>query len=107
MEWAAFLILALHEVGKSLSHSLRHEEWARQPLIAGLPISDVYHACSGVQWLAVLYAGLCAWGLSWEWWAACAAVWGTIWPLSKIPKGLTLKEAINETWYMQLIRRAT
>lgn len=102
MELAVLLILALHETGKALTHSLRDVGWAREPLYRDLAISDVYHACSGVQWLAVLFAGWCAWGLSWGWWLACVLIWGTVWPLSKIPKGLTLRQAMRETWYVQL-----
>jgi len=102
MELAVLGILALHETGKAFTHSLRDAGWAREPLYRGLPISDFYHACSGVQRLAVLFAGWCAWGLSWGWWLAAVLIWGTIWPLSKIPKGLTLREAMRETWYWQL-----
>jgi len=106
-----FLLALLYNIGKAGAHATRgigqvQEEsmsWARTPLIEGLPISELYHGLSGVQWLLVLYACSDAWGTSIAWWAPSLACWGTIWPLSKLLKGLTLRQAIFETFYMQFI----
>ena len=75
--------------------------------IEGLPLSDWYHAFSGVQWLLVLC--VCDHKYrhdSWTaalWWVASLVLWGTIWPLSKLLKGLTLRQAVQEAWYMQIV----
>jgi len=96
-------IVVLHEVGKAGTHALREAPWARKPLIPGLALSDVYHVCSGAQWPVVLFACWAAWGLDWRWWAAAVGLWGLIWPLSKLGKGLSLKEGLRETWWWQIL----
>jgi|GEM_PF-4777957 len=110
------MFVLLHEAGKSGTHALRDRQWARRPLIPGLPISDVYHVCSGAQWLIVIWAGLCAWGdplgPCWRYWAASVVACGVIWPASKALKypGLTfstwIRIAFLETWYVQIARTA-
>ena len=107
------VLVLLHEAGKAGTHALRDRQWARQPLVPDLPISDVYHLCSGVQWLCVGWICLCAWGVPWgpcwSYWLAAVVGSGIIWPASKALKypGLTfrgwLRKAFLETWYMQLI----
>ena len=106
----AFILGTLYNVGKAGAHATRgigHQadpqmSWARTPLIEGLPISDLYHAFSGTQWLFVGYYVSAAYGCDWMWYALSAVVWGTVWPLSKRLKGLSFREGIMESWYVQI-----
>lgn len=97
-----FVLALLYNVGKSGAHATRYQSWARKPLIEGLPLSDLYHAFSGIQWLLVLAACLHTWGLDLTWWVPAVLAWGTVWPLSKTLKGLTLRQAMHEAWYVQI-----
>lgn len=97
-------LIVLHEAGKALTHSARDAKWARRPLLPGLAITDFYHACSGVQWLLVLWACWTGFGQDWRWWAAAAVAWALIWPASKAAKGLGTTAALGELWYVQIWR---
>ena len=103
MQLLTLAILVVGVAAKALTHALRDVPWARRPAFDGLPISDAYHVCSGLQWPAVFLCGWFAWGWDWRWWAAAVAAWGIVWPLSKIPKGLSLGAALRECWYWQII----
>jgi hypothetical protein len=98
-----FVLALLYNIGKAGAHATRYRPWARQPLVRGLPISDVYHAFSGVQWFFVLPVCYWAWGNDGAWWALSLVAWGTVWPLSKLLKGLGWREALRECWYLQLL----
>jgi hypothetical protein len=103
-------LVLLHNVGKAGTHALRYAAWARQPLIEGLPISDLYHGLSGSMWLLVAYVCVVGFGSDWLYWTAAVVGCGIIWPVSKLfkPVGgrtLTIREALLETWYMQLARK--
>ena len=61
------------------------------------------------MWLLVLWTCWSTWGPDPLYWALAIVGWGTIWPISKLfkPVGghtLTLREAFNETFYMQIAR---
>jgi len=103
----ALILVCLNQLGKAGTHATRIPargfEWVREPLIKGLAITDLYHVFSALEWPFLLFACWSYWGLSIEYWAAAIIIWGTIWPLSKILKGLTVIEAFHETWYMQII----
>ena len=98
-----FLLAAIFHIGKSCSHATRSKEWARVEHIEGLPISDWYHMFSGLSLLAVTWACARTWGDDVPLWICALLLWGTLWPLSKLLKGLTLREAIKEAWYTQLV----
>lgn len=109
-QWV-FVLATLYNVGKAGAHATRGigmptsetMSWARTPMIDGLPLSDLYHAFSGVQWLLVLAVCNRVWGHDWMWWVPAAIVWGTIWPASKLLKGLSIRRAIMEAWYVQIV----
>ena len=96
--------LLLHEAGKAGTHALRDQAWARRPLVEGLPITDAYHALSGAQWPAMALLAWCGFGLAWGWWLAAVAAFGLLWPISKLGKGLTLREGLAECWYIQIFQ---
>ncbi len=107
-----FLAATLYNVGKAGAHATRYpppaRAWVRKPLIPGLPISDLYHMFSGLEWAAVLPYCWVAWGAG-GWWILGLLTWGTVWPASKLLKGLGWREALSEAWYVQIftaIRRA-
>jgi len=99
--WVVFLMATLYNVGKSGAHATRFRAWARRPFLPGLALSDTYHLFSGLEWAAVLPYCWVAWGAG-GWWIAAALVWGLVWPLSKLLKGLGWREAILEACYIQV-----
>ena len=109
-QWV-FVLAFLYNVGKAGAHATRgigmstseSMSWARTPLVDGLPISDLYHAFSGIQWLLVVAVCIRAWGHDPIWWVPAIAAWGTVWPLSKRLKGLSMRDAMLEAWYIQIV----
>jgi len=117
VQWV-FLLALLYNVGKSGAHATRiparGREWVRKPLF-GVALFDLYHAFSGIQWLLVLAVCWRAYGppllAPWPWtvsmpWVASLLAWGLVWPLSKALKGLTVRQALLEAWYVQLFTSA-
>ena len=100
--WVVLLMATLYNVGKAGAHATRDRKWARRPLISGLPISDAYHAFSGLEWAAVVPYCWVAWAASWMW-ALAAVIWGAVWPLSKRLKYPTMSwpDIMREAWYVQ------
>jgi len=108
VQWV-FCLALLYNVGKSGAHATRYppanRAWVRHPLF-GCALLDLYHAFSGIQWLLVLAVCWRAYGsplvAPWPWVASLLA-WGLIWPASKWFKGLTLRQALIEAWYVQIL----
>ena len=102
------LLVTLYGAGKALDHALRDRSWARVPLISGLPLSDLYHACSGSTWLLALWACDVGWGAPWEagwrWWLAMLGLQAVIWPASKLLKydDPTWQDVLAECWWVQI-----
>ena len=100
-----FLVLALlHLVGKGLTHQMQDREWARTPLIEGLPISDLYHACSGCMWPVIGWMAWQIWGADWRWWIVGLVLGGLLWPLTKWEKAQTIgwRAVLAEAWWLQI-----
>jgi len=102
-----FTLALLYNVGKAGAHATRITTTrsrvdGRAPLIQGFALSDLYHGFSGIQWPLVLWVCWAHFGTDLRWWVACAVAWGLIWPASKWLKGLGLREALAEAWYVQI-----
>lgn len=102
---ATFLALALlHLVAKGLTHQLKDRDWARTPLIEGLPISDWYHVCSGLMWPVFAWMAWRVWGPAWSWYALGLVLGGLLWPLTKWEKAPAIgwRGILAEAWYVQI-----
>lgn len=102
---AVFLALALlHLVAKGLTHQVKGRDWARRPLIEGLPISDWYHIYSGAMWPVFGWMAWRVWGADWHWYVVGLVLGGLLWPLTKWEKAPAIGWGgiIREAWWWQL-----